>query len=139
MAVPCAHPDIRKSPGSTLADVFESCPKWVRALSLSTELAALGNFRVFFIRGKCLLGKVSCRDRFCFVWFMHFLFEWKKKNPDLLIHQLNSCLFPQKTKVVQLEDLASHLGLRTQVSTDFWGGSTNFCWAPASLLNQNSI
>lgn len=80
MAVPCARCDGRKSPGSTLANVFESCPKWVRALSLSTELAALGNLRVFFIRGKCLLGKASYRDRFCFVWLMHFLFEWKKKK-----------------------------------------------------------
>lgn len=38
----------------------------------------------------------------------------EKKNPSFLIHQLNSCLSPQKTKVIQLEDLASHLGLRTQ-------------------------
>lgn len=43
----------------------------------------------------------------------------KKNNPSFLIHQFNSCLSPQKTKVIQLEDLASHLGLRTQVSTDF--------------------
>lgn len=48
MAVPC--PDVRKRAGSTLADVFESCPKWVRALSLSTELPALGNLRVFHQR-----------------------------------------------------------------------------------------
>lgn len=100
MAVPCAHPNVRKSPGSTLADVLEPCPKWVRALSLSTEFTALGNLRVFHQR-KVLTRKshlqaqvlLSLVNAF-FIWM-----EKKKQNQTFSLISLTLVCFHRKQRL----------------------------------------